>query len=97
MKRINMLISLVALCVLTMASTSWAIDATLSGDRVKAGDAITVTGSIDPGQELFVVVTTEQMFKAKMPLVQKRKKSSVMAKAAKMPSVTPQFHQFTMW
>ena len=59
MRRINTLIGMVALCVFTMVSTSWAIDAQLSSERVKAGDAITVTGSINPGQELFVVVATE--------------------------------------
>ena len=63
MKRLNMLIGLVALCMLTMASTTWAIDAQLSGEKVKAGDAITVSGTIDPGQELFVVIATEKMFK----------------------------------
>jgi uncharacterized membrane protein YfcA len=74
MKRINMLIGLVALCVLTMASTTWAIDAQLSGAKVKAGEAVTVTGSIDPGQELFVVITTEQMFKASDAIGAKEKK-----------------------
>jgi len=64
MKKIKLLISLVALCLFTMASTSWAIDAQLSSERVKAGDSITVTGSINPDQELFVVVSTEHMFKA---------------------------------
>ncbi len=63
MKKINMLISLTALCILAMASTSWAIDAQLSSQKVKAGNAITVTGSIDPGQELYVVVAMEKMFK----------------------------------
>lgn len=63
MKRVNMFISVVALFVFAMASTSWALDAKLSDDKVKAGDSITVTGSIDPGQELFVVVATEKMFK----------------------------------
>lgn len=63
--------SLVALCMLTMASTSWAIDAQLSGEKIKAGSSITVTGNIDPGQELFVVVTTEKMFGAADALGQK--------------------------
>jgi uncharacterized protein len=63
MKRINMFISVVALFVFAMASQSWAIDAQLTSDKIMAGDSITVTGSIDPGQELFVVVATEKMFK----------------------------------
>lgn len=74
MKRINMLICLVTLGLITMASTSWAIDVQLSNGKVKAGDPITVTGTVDPGQELFVVIATEKMFKAEDALGPKEKK-----------------------
>ena len=63
MKRVNLFFSIVALCVIAMASTSRAFDVQLSGNKIKAGDSVTVSGSINPGQELFVVVATEKMFK----------------------------------
>ena len=46
------------------AVSSFAIEATVtSGDRVKAGHPVTVKGKIDPGQDLFVVICTDKMFK----------------------------------
>jgi uncharacterized membrane protein YfcA len=63
MKRINLLIGLVGFFLLTIATSSWAVDAQLSTAGLKAGDTITVTGTIDPGQELYMVVATEKMFK----------------------------------
>jgi len=46
-----------------VASTVWSADAKLSTDTLKAGDTITVEGSIEPGKELFVVIATEKLFK----------------------------------
>lgn len=64
MKRISLL--LIALTGLVFASSNaMAIDGKLSADRVMAGDAIGVEGSIDPGQELIVVVCSDKMFSAK--------------------------------
>ena len=61
MKRISLL--LIALAGLVFASSNaMAIDGKLSADRVRAGDAIGVEGSIDPGQELVVVVCSDKLF-----------------------------------
>jgi len=58
------------------AVSSFAIEATVtSGDRVKAGNPVTIKGKIDPGQDLFVVVCTDKMFKpADAPGAKERKK-----------------------
>ncbi len=58
------------------AVSSFAIEATLtSGDRVKAGNPVTVKGKIDPGQDLYVVICTHRMFKpADSPGAKERKK-----------------------
>lgn len=64
MKRISLL--LVALAGLMFASSNaMAIDGTLSAKAVKAGSSIGVEGSIDPGQELYVVVCSDYLFSAK--------------------------------
>jgi len=64
MKRFSLL--LVALAGLMFASSNaMAIDGTISSKSVKAGSSIGVEGSIDPGQELFVVVCTDNLFSAK--------------------------------
>lgn len=64
MKRFSLL--LVALAgLMFVSSNAMAIDGTLSTKSVKAGSAIGVEGSIDPGQELFVVVCSDKMFSAK--------------------------------
>ncbi len=64
MKRI--LLVLIALTGLVfVSSNAMAIDGKLSANKVVAGSAIGVEGSIDPGQELFVVVCTDKLFSAK--------------------------------
>ena len=65
MKRILLLFA-IALAGLVFASTSaMAVDGKLSATKVTAGSAIGVEGSIDPGQELFVVVCSDKLFSAK--------------------------------
>ncbi len=64
MKRITLF--LIALAGLVfVSSNAMAIDGKLSSNKVKAGSSIGVEGSIDPGQELFVVVCTDYLFSAK--------------------------------
>ncbi len=64
MKRISLV--LIALAGLVFASSNaMAVDGTLSADRITAGTAIGVEGTIDPGQELFVVVCSDKLFSAK--------------------------------
>lgn len=74
MKRVSTLICMVSIFLLTMVSSSWATDAQLSNGKVKAGDAITVSGTIDPGQDLYVVISMDKMFKPSDALGPKEKK-----------------------
>ncbi|MBM9518936.1 sulfite exporter TauE/SafE family protein [Desulforhopalus vacuolatus] len=64
MKRILLLFIVLAGAVF-VSSNAMATQATLSADKVKAGGAIGVEGTIDPGQDLFVVVSTDKLFSAK--------------------------------
>ncbi|MDA3972023.1 MAG: sulfite exporter TauE/SafE family protein [Desulfobulbaceae bacterium] len=64
MKRINLLVSLAIVSLLAFATSSWAVDAQLSGSTIKAGAPVTVTGTITPGEDLYVVVSTDKMFSA---------------------------------
>ncbi len=52
-------------CLLFLASNVTAAQSTISAKEVKAGGAISVEGTIDPGQELFVVVCSDKLFSAK--------------------------------
>jgi len=76
--RRNFVIKLITvlLALAFSAVSSFAIEATItSGDRVKAGNPVTVKGKIDPGQDLYVVICTEKMFKpADSPGAKERKK-----------------------
>ncbi len=62
--------------LLFTASSALAIQATItSGSRVKAGNPVTVKGKIDPGQDIFIVVATDKMFKpGDSPGAKERKK-----------------------
>ena len=53
-----MLISL-----LTMATAALAVEAKLGSNSVKAGTEMSVEGTIEAGQDLFVVIATDKMFK----------------------------------
>lgn len=72
MKRILLLFIVIAGGVF-VSSNAMATQATLSADKVKEGEAIGVEGTIDPGQELFVVVSTDKLFSAKDALGPKEK------------------------
>ncbi|MCB2180844.1 MAG: sulfite exporter TauE/SafE family protein [Desulfobulbaceae bacterium] len=62
MKKISFLISLVAASLLTLAANSWAVDAQVASNKVKAGTPITVSGTITPGQDLYVVIASDKLF-----------------------------------
>lgn len=65
MKRILLLFAIALTGVVFTGSSALAVEGALSAKKVKAGSSITVEGSIDPGQELFVVVATDKLFSAK--------------------------------
>ncbi len=64
MKRISLACILVLTGLLFCSTQAAAVDGTLDSKTVKAGSSISVTGSIDPGQDLFVVICTDTMFSA---------------------------------
>ncbi|AGF77200.1 putative permease [Desulfocapsa sulfexigens DSM 10523] len=65
MKRILLLLVVLVVGMAFVSGNAMAVDGTLSTKKVTAGDAIGVTGNIDPGQELFVVIATDKLFSAK--------------------------------
>ncbi len=63
MKRISLLLGIVLASVMLVGSGALAMEAKLSSKAVKAGTPITVEGAIDAGQDLYVVVCSDKMFK----------------------------------
>jgi uncharacterized protein len=56
------------LCVLIIGLAApgfCASSATISGSEFKAGDTVTIEGTIDPGQELYLTVSMQEMFAPK--------------------------------
>ncbi len=64
MQKISYLICLVAVSIMAMATHSWAANAQISAQKITAGAPVTVTGSIAPGEDLYVVIRSEEMFSA---------------------------------
>lgn len=65
MKRIALLLGIVLASVMLANSGALAADAKLSAKSIKAGSEITVSGTIEAGQDLFVVISSDKMFAAK--------------------------------
>jgi len=63
MKRISLLLGIVLASVMLVGSGALAMEAKLSSKVVKAGSPITIEGAIDAGQDLYVVVCSDKMFK----------------------------------
>ncbi|RUM34125.1 MAG: hypothetical protein DSY50_06945 [Desulfobulbus sp.] len=63
MKRISLLLGAVLASVMLVSTGAMATEATLSAKSIKAGSPITVQGTIDAGQDLYVVVSSNKMFK----------------------------------
>ena len=67
------------LCVVTIvmalgAGSAAALEAQIGQPAYKAGSPITVKGKIEPGQDLFVTICTDKMFKADLALGEKERK-----------------------
>jgi len=62
MKKVTVLVAAVLSAVFLFTSNSQAADAKLGSTQVKAGTPITVSGTIEPGQDLYVTVASEKMF-----------------------------------
>ena len=63
MKRIYLLLGIVLASVMLVSSGALAVEAKLAAKSVKAGSPVTVEGTIEAGQDLFVVISTDEMFK----------------------------------
>ena len=83
MKKVSLLICLVTLSLMTMAAGSWAMDAQLSTKNLKAGSPLTVSGTITPGTDLYVVVASDKMFTAAEAPGPKEKKRLAEGKGGK--------------
>ena len=83
MKKFSMLIAVLLACTVFAGSSAEAVEGTLSASKITAGTSIGVKGSIDPGQELFVVVCTDKMFSAKDAPGPKEKKRLMEGKKGK--------------
>ncbi len=62
MKKINLLMSVIAVTIFIFSSNVFAIDAKIAAKSVKAGTPVSVEGTIDPGSELTVIVCSDKMF-----------------------------------
>ena len=74
MKRISLFFGVMLASILLVSSGASAMDAKLASKSVKAGTPISIEGTIAPGQDLFVVVTSDKMFKPADALGPKEKK-----------------------
>ena len=83
MKRISLLATLLAIASLACVSQSWAVDAKIASTTVKAGSPVTVEGSIAPGQDLYVVIGSAEMFQPSMAPGPKEKKRLTEGKKGK--------------
>jgi hypothetical protein len=63
MKRISLLLGIVVAGILLVSSGTMAMEAKLAAKSVKAGAPVTVTGKIDPGKDLYLVISSDKMFK----------------------------------
>jgi uncharacterized membrane protein YfcA len=63
MKRISLLLGIVVAGILLVTSGATAMEAKLNAMSVKAGNPVTVTGKIAKGQDLYVVISSDKMFK----------------------------------
>lgn len=75
--------AVVLACTVFASTNALAVEGTLSANKITAGASIGVEGSIDPGQELFVVVCTDKLFSAKDAPGPKEKKRLMEGKKGK--------------
>ncbi len=62
------------LLVLGLPQVSAALEASISGQEIAAGSPVTVSGTIEPGSDLYVVVSTDEIFTTKDARGSKEKK-----------------------
>jgi len=63
MKRFTVILGVVLSCFLLVGASGQAMEAKVTPEKVKAGSPVTVEGKIAPGQDLFVVISSEKLFR----------------------------------
>jgi len=63
MKRISVLLGVAVASILLVSSGAMALEAKLAAKTVKAGTPVTVEGMIEAHQDLYVVISSDKMFK----------------------------------
>jgi len=94
MKRTNLLLAMVTLGVLLVGQgLAWAVDASLAGKTLVAGQPLSLTGTINPGEDLYVVVATDKMFKSTDAVGEKEKNK--LSKKFKETAIPPIYYVIT--
>lgn len=83
MRRISMVSGLIIACLLLVYSGAQAMEAKLGSKTITAGGTISVEGKIAPGKDLYVVVSTEKMFRSGNALGPKERKRLLNGKNGK--------------
>ena len=84
MKRIPFLATLLAIAHLLLCTTQvWAVQATIKSTTVKAGTPVSIEGTIAPGEDLYVVVSSDKLFKPSDAPGPKEKKRLTSGKTGK--------------
>jgi len=83
MKRISLFFAIVLAGIVFAGSSAMAVGDTVSPKMVKAGSAVTVEGSINAGQDLYVVVCSDKLFSSKDALGPKEKERLMNGKKGK--------------
>ncbi len=83
MKKISLFLGVVLTSLILIGSNASAMDVTLDAKTVKAGTPIGIKGTIPANQDLFVVVTSDKMFKPADALGPKEKKRLTNGKKGK--------------
>lgn len=74
MKKLSALFSLAVFILAATTLSARAMEASLSGRQITAGTPVTVSGTIEPGEDIFVVISTDEMFRpADAPGAKERK------------------------
>ncbi len=95
MKRANLLLAaVVALGLLLIGqTTAWAVEASLADKTVTAGKPLSLSGTIAPGEDLYVVVASEKLFRPGDALGEKEKGKLV--KKFKETAIPPVYYVVT--
>jgi uncharacterized membrane protein YfcA len=92
-RKTHLFLSLIVATVLLASGSSEAATATLTDKTPKAGDAIEISGNIDPGQDLYLVVCSEKMFNSADSIGSKEKEK--LAKKFGDTTIPPVYYVLT--